>query len=61
MADEVKRGFHNVRSFYSLFGQFTTLVISNNVCAGSDFADADILRWEAFCVFTIWDMRSLYG
>ena len=58
MADEVERGFYNARSFYSLFGQFTSLVISNDVCAGSDFADGDILRWEVFCVFTIRVMRS---
>ena len=43
MANEVERGFYNVRLFYSLFGQFISLVISNDVCMGFDFADGDIV------------------
>ena len=43
MADVVERGFYNAGLFYSLFGQFISLVISNDVCVGSDFADGDIV------------------
>ena len=43
MADEVERGFYNAGLFCSLFGQFISLVISNDVCVGSDFADGDIV------------------
>ena len=44
MANEVERRFYNVVGlFYSLFGQFINLVIFNNVCVGSDFANDDIV------------------
>lgn len=43
MANEVERGFYNAGLFCSLFGQFISLVILNNVCMGSDFADSDIV------------------
>ena len=43
MANEVERGFYNAGLFYSVFGQFSSLVISNNVCVGCNFADCDIV------------------
>lgn len=43
MADEVERGFYDVKLFHSLFIQFINLVIFNNVCVGFDFADGDIV------------------
>jgi hypothetical protein len=39
MADEVKRSFCNAWYFCSLFGQFISLVVSNDVCVSSDVAD----------------------
>ena len=43
MADEVEKGYYNMGRFYSLFRQFISLVISNDDCMGSDFADDDIV------------------
>ena len=43
MADEVERGLYNTGLFCSLFDQFINLIISNDVCVGSDFADGDIV------------------
>ena len=43
MADAVERGFYNAGLFCSMFSQFISHVISNNVCVGSDFADRDIV------------------
>jgi hypothetical protein len=43
MANEVERGFYNVRLLWSLFGQFINLVVSNDVYVGSNFVDGDIV------------------
>ena len=43
IVDEVERGFYNAVLYCSLFGQFTSLIIANNVCVGSDFADGEIV------------------
>ena len=43
MANEVKRIFYNVELFLYLFGQFINLIVSNNICVGSNFADGDIV------------------
>ena len=43
MADKVERGFYNARLLCSLFGQFISLVISNDDCVGSNFADGYIM------------------
>ena len=73
MTNEVERAFYNARLLCSLFGKFISLVISNDVCVGSNFADGDIvvaiiicvmrslsrrLYWED--VFLIWLRRKLY-
>jgi hypothetical protein len=45
MANEVGRGFNNAGcvAYCSLFGQFVNLVIFNDVCAGSNFANVVIV------------------
>ena len=58
MVVKVAKNFYNVRSFCSLFGQFINLVVSNDVCAGYDFGDGDIVV-GGFSVITIRIMRSL--
>ena len=42
MVNEVERDFHNAWLFSSLFGQFISLVVSDDVYVGFDFADGDI-------------------
>lgn len=39
----MERGFYNVGLLCSLFGQFFNLIMSIDVCVGSDFADVDIV------------------
>ena len=43
MSDKVERGLYNAGLFCSLFGQFISLIISNDVCVGFDFAEGDIM------------------
>ena len=43
MVNEVEKGFYNAGLFYSLFGQFISLAVSNDVCVGSDLAYGDIV------------------
>ena len=43
MVDEVERGYYNEWLLCSLFGQFLSLVISNNVCVGTDLTNGDIV------------------
>ena len=43
MANEAEKGFYNVGLFNYSFSQFFNLVISNEACVGSDFADGDIV------------------
>jgi hypothetical protein len=43
MSDEVERDFNNVGLLCSLSTHFINLVISDNVCVGSNFLDGDIV------------------
>jgi hypothetical protein len=55
MANEVERGFYNAGLFSSLFGQFFSLIISNDVCMGSVWAltlKMVILWWQVFSVLS---------
>ena len=43
MGDEVEWGFSNAGLLCSLFGQFISIIVSNDVCVGSNFAVGDIV------------------
>ena len=52
-----EKGVQDTELFITLFGQFISLHITSNICAGSNFAYHDILKWF-FSVFIIRVMRS---
>ena len=45
------KGFYTASLLYSLFGQVISLVISNDVCVGFDFANDDIVVGDFQCIY----------
>lgn len=51
VGDEVVGSVRDEGLFPSLFGQFFSLVVSNNVCVSSDFVDGDNVMRVFQCLY----------